>query len=100
MQAESKPEPDGVMGDGLDESVRQGIAQAIAKSRVTKPLPNSRRPTAGVDFVPKQATVPKSTAEKENTRRLIVVLSQVRRGFTPSETYYGELGLIWCTDSV
>ncbi|ORX34019.1 Alpha/beta knot methyltransferase [Kockovaella imperatae] len=71
-----KVESDGVMGDGLDESIKQGIAKAIAHSRVTKPLPGSRRATAGVDFVPKQATVPKSTTEKENTRRLIVVLSQ------------------------
>ncbi|WVF69641.1 hypothetical protein IAT40_004420 [Kwoniella sp. CBS 6097] len=48
--------------------------------RVTKPLPSgARRTTTGVqraDFVPKQATVPKSNEEKESTRRLIVVLSQ------------------------
>ena len=69
----------GVIGglqDG-DDTVRKGIAKAIAQSRVTRPIPNSRRPTASVDFVPKQASVPKTAEEKENTRRLIVVLSQV-----------------------
>lgn len=49
----------------------------IESSRATKPLPNSRRPIAGADFVPVQASVPKSNEAKENTRRLIVVLSQV-----------------------
>jgi hypothetical protein len=53
------------------------VAAAVAKSRVTRPLPNSRRQAPGADFVPKQATVPKSVEQKENTRRLIVVLSQV-----------------------
>ncbi|WVQ98209.1 hypothetical protein IAU59_005331 [Kwoniella sp. CBS 9459] len=49
-------------------------------NRITRPLPSgARRTTTGVqraDFVPKQATVPKSNEEKESTRRLIVVLSQ------------------------
>ena len=53
------------------------VAAAVAKSRVTRPLPNSRRQAPGADFVPKQAVVPKSVEAKENTRRLIVVLSQV-----------------------
>jgi hypothetical protein len=57
------------------------VAAAVAKSRVTRPLPNSRRQAPGADFVPKQAVVPKSVEAKENTRRLIVVLSQV----SPSE---------------
>ena len=52
-------------------------AAAVASSRVTRPLPNSRRLAPGADFVPKAAMVPKSTDQKENTRRLIVVLSQV-----------------------
>ncbi|KAK4684736.1 rRNA small subunit pseudouridine methyltransferase Nep1, partial [Tremellales sp. Uapishka_1] len=52
------------------------MEDAINASRVTKPLPNSRRAVPGPTFVPKEATTPKSNAEKENTRRLIVVLSQ------------------------
>ena len=59
------------------------VAAAVAKSRVTRPLPNSRRQAPGADFVPKQATVPKSVEQKENTRRLIVVLSQVSRTIVP-----------------
>jgi rRNA small subunit pseudouridine methyltransferase Nep1 len=53
-------------------------AAAIAASRVTKPLPNSRRPGVSGNMAPVQASVPKSSEEKENKRRLIVVLSQVR----------------------
>lgn len=53
------------------------MAAAIAASRVTRPLPGSRRMQTGADFVPQQAAVPKSNEAKENTRRLIVVLSQV-----------------------
>lgn len=68
------------------ESSSAGVAAAIAKSRVTRPLPNSRRVGAGADFVPKAATVPRSAAEKENTRRLIVVLSQVRIICLPIDT--------------
>jgi rRNA small subunit pseudouridine methyltransferase Nep1 len=68
-------------GDDLDDAESSAnaaaVAAAVAKSRVTRPLPNSRRAAPGVDFVPKAATVPKSVEEKENTRRLIVVLSQV-----------------------
>ncbi|GFZ47880.1 18S rRNA (pseudouridine-N1)-methyltransferase [Saitozyma sp. JCM 24511] len=52
------------------------MAAAIAASRVTRPLPGSRRMQTGADFVPQQAAVPKSNEAKENTRRLIVVLSQ------------------------
>jgi rRNA small subunit pseudouridine methyltransferase Nep1 len=65
--------------DGAESSTAnvEAIAAAVAKSRVTRPLPNSRRLAPGADFVPKQATVPKSAEQKENTRRLIVVLSQV-----------------------
>lgn len=61
----------------LDESTRQAMAQAVAVSRVTKPLPGSRRTGVGADMVPKQAEVPKGMEKKESTRRLIVVLSQV-----------------------
>lgn len=56
------------------------MADAVAVSRVTKPLPGSRRTGVGADFVPKQAEVPKGSEAKENTRRLIVVLSQVSSG--------------------
>lgn len=68
-------------GEGAESSAAAAAATAagVAKSRVTRPLPNSRRAGAGADFVPKAATVPRSAAEKENTRRLIVVLSQVSR---------------------
>ncbi|KAE8540449.1 hypothetical protein D1P53_003395 [Cryptococcus gattii VGV] len=45
-------------------------------ARVTKPLPGGKRNVQRADFVPVQASVPKSTEDKENTRRLIVVLSQ------------------------
>jgi rRNA small subunit pseudouridine methyltransferase Nep1 len=64
-------------GDEPEEDLSAITAAAVASSRVTRPLPNSRRPAPGADFVPKAATVPKSTDQKENTRRLIVVLSQV-----------------------
>ncbi|WVO16677.1 hypothetical protein L204_104357 [Cryptococcus depauperatus] len=47
-----------------------------SSSRVTKRLPGGKKNIPRADFVPKQATVPKSTEDKENTRRLIVVLSQ------------------------
>lgn len=60
-----------------DEETRKTMSLAIANSRVTRPLPGSRRVTVGSDLVPKQAEVPKSMEERENTRRLIVVLSQV-----------------------
>ena len=63
-----------------EEDLSAITAAAVASSRVTRPLPNSRRLAPGADFVPKQATVPKSSDQKENTRRLIVVLSQVSFG--------------------
>lgn len=71
-------------GDDLDNgessmaATSSLAAAAIANSRVTKPLPNSRRPGQAANMAPVQASVPKSAEEKENTRRLIVVLSQVR----------------------
>lgn len=52
--------------------------EAEGSARVTKPLPGGKRNVQRADFVPVQASVPKSTEDKENTRRLIVVLSQVR----------------------
>lgn len=66
-----EPAPD------AEEDMSAITAAAVASSRVTRPLPNSRRLAPGADFVPKAAMVPKSTDQKENTRRLIVVLSQV-----------------------
>ena len=62
---------------GESSAVAAAMAAGIAASRVTKPLPNSRRPAVAANFAPVQAAVPKSTEAKENTRRLIVVLSQV-----------------------
>lgn len=52
--------------------------ESEGSARVTKPLPGGKRNVQRADFVPVQASVPKSTEDKENTRRLIVVLSQVR----------------------
>jgi rRNA small subunit pseudouridine methyltransferase Nep1 len=60
-----------------ESSTSSVMAAAIANSRVTRPLPNSRRPGVTGNMAPVQASVPKSAEEKENTRRLIVVLSQV-----------------------
>ncbi|WWD21606.1 hypothetical protein CI109_106092 [Kwoniella shandongensis] len=59
------------------EAVGGNVNLAGESSRLTKPLPASRRgQVPRADFVPKQATVPKTNEDKENTRRLIVVLSQ------------------------
>lgn len=77
----SSKSPAAARGDEEDEAgedMTAITAAAVAQSRVTRPLPNSRRQAPGADFVPKAATVPKSADQKENTRRLIVVLSQVR----------------------
>lgn len=65
-------------GAGETSAAAAAAAAAVAASRVTKPLPNSRRAAPLPTFVPQQAQVPKSNEAKENTRRLIVVLSQVR----------------------
>jgi rRNA small subunit pseudouridine methyltransferase Nep1 len=61
----------------LDPEARAQLSAAVSASRVTRPLPNSRRQTVAANFVPQAATVAKSGEEKENRRRLIVVLSQV-----------------------
>lgn len=64
-----------------DEGITSSLtADAIRASRVTKPLPGSRGFKTAVNMAPIQATTPKTTEEKENTRRLIVVLSQVSSG--------------------
>ena len=67
---------DGIIGTNIDAPVRAAMANAIALSRVTRPLPGSRRAAVGADFVPKAPELIKSLEGKENTRRLIVVLSQ------------------------
>lgn len=67
---------DGIIGTNIDAPVRAAMANAIAASRVTRPLPGSRRAQVGADFVPKAPEAVKGLAEKEGTRRLIVVLSQ------------------------
>lgn len=73
-----KSDKDGIMSStGQSEATKRAMADAVAASRVTKPLPGSRRTGVGADFVPKQAEVPKGAEAKEGTRRLIVVLSQV-----------------------
>ncbi|KAK8847515.1 hypothetical protein IAR55_005373 [Kwoniella newhampshirensis] len=69
--------PNMEVDDDDAEAVGGNVAESSGGSRITKPLPAGRRgviPRA--DFVPKQATVPKTNEDKENTRRLIVVLSQ------------------------
>ena len=60
----------------LDEETRQAVNSAVSGAKWTKPLPGSRRPGVGADFVPQAARVPKGAEAKETTRRLIVVLSQ------------------------
>jgi rRNA small subunit pseudouridine methyltransferase Nep1 len=73
-----KSDKDGIMSStGQSEATKRAMADAVAASRVTKPLPGSRRTGVGADFVPKQAEVPKGAEAKEGTRRLILVLSQV-----------------------
>ncbi|KAL7419365.1 18S rRNA pseudouridine methyltransferase [Cryptotrichosporon argae] len=52
------------------------LAESVAAARVTRPLPGSRRAPAAANMVPQQATVVKSGEDKENRRRLIVILSQ------------------------
>ena len=54
-----------------------GAESSTAASRVMRPLPSSRRPGVAANLVPQPAIVPKTNEAKENTRRLIVVLSQV-----------------------
>ncbi|EIW71124.1 hypothetical protein TREMEDRAFT_37578 [Tremella mesenterica DSM 1558] len=65
-----------ILGGETDQATLSKINNAVNNSRWTKPLPGSRRPEVGADFKPKAASVPKSNDAKENTRRLIVVLSQ------------------------
>ncbi|WWC59621.1 uncharacterized protein I303_102180 [Kwoniella dejecticola CBS 10117] len=68
-------------GDGA-EDVAGNIPIGETSDRITRPLPSSSSSskTQGqsqrADFVPKAAVVPKTNVDKENTRRLIVVLSQ------------------------
>ena len=64
--------------NGETSATGAAIAAAVAAARVTKPLPGARRTEERADMVPVQANVPKSNGEKETTRRLIVILSQVR----------------------
>lgn len=76
-QAEAKGIAKAKLDVGMGEGVTSSLtAAAIAASRVTRPLPGSRRAAVGADMVPQQASVPRGTEAKENTRRLIVVLSQ------------------------
>ncbi|WWC68099.1 uncharacterized protein I206_102020 [Kwoniella pini CBS 10737] len=68
------------LGDGA-EDVAGNIPIGETSDRITKPLPSSSSSSSKnqqqrADFVPKPAVVPKTHADKENTRRLIVVLSQ------------------------
>ncbi|BEI83898.1 hypothetical protein CcaverHIS002_0405020 [Cutaneotrichosporon cavernicola] len=60
----------------LSAEAREALTAAVAHARVTRPLPNSRRAAVGANMVPQAATVPKTHAEKDNKRRMIVVLSQ------------------------
>jgi rRNA small subunit pseudouridine methyltransferase Nep1 len=60
----------------LSPEARAQLSAAVSASRVTRPLPNSRRAAPAANFVPQAATVAKTGEEKENRRRLIVVLSQ------------------------
>lgn len=73
----SGPSGEGSRAHELAPEVRSQLAAAVSASRITRPLPNSRRAAPAANFVPTAATVPKTGEEKENRRRLIVVLSQV-----------------------
>lgn len=84
--AASAPNPSVTTGEGgqihggakeIDSDTREKLNAAVAASRVTRPLPGSRRPAAAANMVPQAATTVKTGEEKENRRRLIVVLSQV-----------------------
>lgn len=84
--AASAPNPSVTTGEGgqihggakeIDSETREKLNAAVAASRVTRPLPGSRRPAAAANMVPQAATTVKTGEEKENRRRLIVVLSQV-----------------------
>ncbi|WOO78644.1 Ribosomal RNA small subunit methyltransferase NEP1 [Vanrija pseudolonga] len=72
----SGPSGEGSRAHELAPEVRSQLAAAVSASRITRPLPNSRRAAPAANFVPTAATVPKTGEEKENRRRLIVVLSQ------------------------
>lgn len=61
----------------LTPEARAALTAAVQHARVTRPLPNSRRAAPAANMVPQAATVPKTNADKDNKRRLIVVLSQV-----------------------
>lgn len=61
----------------LSAEVRSQLTAAVNHARVTRPLPNSRQTAPAANFVPQAASAPKTNMEKENKRRLIVVLSQV-----------------------
>lgn len=61
----------------LTPEARAALTAAVQHARVTRPLPNSRRTAVAANMVPQAATVPKTNSEKDNKRRLIVVLSQV-----------------------
>ncbi|WVQ81789.1 hypothetical protein IAT38_003914 [Cryptococcus sp. DSM 104549] len=79
VAADLKPKPAPVAEPAFPLGAVRGedmdVDEAEGSARVTKPLPG-KRAVPRADFVPKQATVPKTNEEKENTRRLIVVLSQ------------------------
>ncbi|KAF9518397.1 hypothetical protein BS47DRAFT_1371035 [Hydnum rufescens UP504] len=63
--------------ESVDESPPESVVP-MDEDRPTRPLPSSksRRPPPNPSLVPVQATVPKTPAQKESTRRLIVVLEQ------------------------
>jgi EMG1/NEP1 methyltransferase len=70
-----------VEGNSESESVDEDPPESVVamdEDRPTRPLPSSksRRPPPNPSLVPVQATVPKTAAQKESTRRLIVVLEQ------------------------
>lgn len=74
---------EGSDNESESESVDEDHAKSesvvpIDPDRPTRPLPSSksRRPPLNPSLVPVQATVPKTPAQKESTRRLIVVLEQ------------------------
>ncbi|WWC86755.1 uncharacterized protein L201_001634 [Kwoniella dendrophila CBS 6074] len=75
LTPKTKPEENNLDGGGDD--LMGNVPLGETSNRITKPLPSSSHiKKERADFVPKQATIPKTLSDKENTRRLIVVLSQ------------------------
>ncbi|CAE6443745.1 unnamed protein product [Rhizoctonia solani] len=65
-------------GEQAEEEAQEDNAMDTSPNRPTRPLPNSKRRVIPTNptMVPIQPTVPRTPAQKSNSRRLIVVLEQ------------------------